>query len=153
MLGFFERLINPFPAEEPDQSPATLLAFCRHYARGMELPLILMSLLTAVLAVLEVFLFSFMGQLVDWLVTKDKATLLADEGTTLLWYSVLLLIIMPLLTFSHAAIIHQSLLGNFSMSIRWLSHRYLLKQNMDFYQNEFAGRIATKVMQTALAVR
>ncbi|NRB36953.1 MAG: ABC transporter ATP-binding protein [Pseudomonadales bacterium] len=153
MLGFFERLINPFPAEEPEQAPATLLAFCRHYTRGMELPLLLMSVLTAILAILEVSLFSFMGQLVDWLVSKNKATLLADEGATLLAYSVLLLVVMPIITFLHALLMHQSLLGNFPMSIRWQAHRYLLKQNMEFYQNDFAGRIATKVMQTSLAVR
>lgn len=153
MLGFFERLTRPFPAEEPSQAPASLFAFFRHYARGMEAPLLLMSILTASLAILEVSLFSFMGQLVDWLVSKNKDTLLSDEGSTLLWYSALLLIIMPLLTLLHAALMHQTLLGNFPMSIRWQAHRYLLKQNMDFYQNDFAGRIATKVMQTALAVR
>jgi ATP-binding cassette subfamily B multidrug efflux pump len=153
MLGLFERFIKPFPPEEPEQAPGTLFAFCRHYTKGMEIPLLLMSLLTASLAILEVSLFSFMGQLVDWLVSKNKSTLLSDEGTTLLLYSALLLIIMPLLTFVHAAIMHQSLLGNFPMAIRWQAHRYLLKQNMDFYQNDFAGRIATKVMQTALAVR
>lgn len=153
MLGFFERLISPFPSENPEQAPSTLFAFCRHYAKGMEIQLFCMSILTASLAVLEVSLFSFMGQLVDWLVTKNKATLLADEGATLLVYSLLLLLVMPVLTFIHAAIIHQTLLGNFPMSIRWQAHRYLLKQDMAFYQNDFAGRIATKVMQTSLAVR
>ena len=153
MLGFFERLIKAFPAETPEQPPSSLFAFCRHYTRGMEIPLFLMSVLTASLAILEVSLFSFMGQLVDWLVTKNKDTFLADEFGTLLWMGCLLLIVMPILTLLHAAIIHQALLGNFPMSIRWSAHRYLLRQSMAFYQDDFAGRIATKVMQTSLAVR
>ncbi|MDR8470805.1 ABC transporter ATP-binding protein, partial [Acinetobacter baumannii] len=61
--------------------------------------------------------------------------------------------VLPGLVFFHSALIHQTILGNYPMSIRWLAHRYLLKQSLGFYQNEFAGRIATKVMQTALAVR
>ncbi len=60
---------------------------------------------------------------------------------------------MPLLILFHALVIHQALLGNMPMSIRWMAHKYLLKQSMSFYENEFAGRIATKVMQTSLAVR
>lgn len=60
---------------------------------------------------------------------------------------------MPLLIAFYSLLIHQSLLGNYPMSIRWLAHRYLLKQSVSFYQDEFAGRISTKVMQTALAVR
>jgi len=153
MLGFFERLIKAFPAEAPEQPPGTLFAFCRHYTKGMEIPLLLMSVLTASLAILEVSLFGFMGQLVDWLITKNKDTFLADEFGTLLWMGCLLLIVMPILTLLHAAIIHQALLGNFPMSIRWSAHRYLLRQSMAFYQDDFAGRIATKVMQTSLAVR
>ncbi|OUR94931.1 multidrug ABC transporter ATP-binding protein [Gammaproteobacteria bacterium 42_54_T18] len=153
MLGFFERLIKAFPAEAPEQPPSSLFAFCRHYTRGMEIPLLLMSVLTASLAILEVSLFGFMGQLVDWLITKNKDTFLADEFGTLLWMGCLLLVVMPVLTLLHAAIIHQALLGNFPMSIRWSAHRYLLRQSMAFYQDDFAGRIATKVMQTSLAVR
>jgi len=66
---------------------------------------------------------------------------------------VLLLVGLPLLVVLHSLIVHQVLLGNFPMSVRWLAHRYLLRQSLSFYQNDFAGRIATKVMQTSLAVR
>lgn len=65
----------------------------------------------------------------------------------------MVLIVMPILVLLHALIMHQTLLGNYPMSIRWLAHRYLLKQSVSFYQDDFAGRIATKVMQTSLAVR
>ncbi|OUS26905.1 multidrug ABC transporter ATP-binding protein [Gammaproteobacteria bacterium 45_16_T64] len=153
MLGLFERIIQPFPPQDSVQPPSALFAFCRHYTRGMEIPLLFMTLLTAALAMSEVFLFSFMGQLVDWLVTSDRASFLTDEADTLWSMGLLLLVAMPLMTFFHSALVHQTLLGNFPMSIRWMAHRYLLRQSMSFYQNDFAGRIATKVMQTSLAVR
>lgn len=153
MFSFFEKLINPYPPEDPQQPPNTLWAFCRHYTKGMAAPLIAMAVLTALVAIFEVYLFGFMGQLVDWLIDKDPQTLFQDEGPTLYFLGFMLLIGMPLLVTLHAMVIHQALMGNFPMSIRWMAHRYLLKQSMSFYQDEFAGRIATKVMQTSLAVR
>ncbi|PKM20046.1 MAG: multidrug ABC transporter ATP-binding protein [Gammaproteobacteria bacterium HGW-Gammaproteobacteria-15] len=153
MLRFFERLTKPFPAAEPGQPPRGLLAFCRHYTKGMETSLLFMSLSSAILAVLEVSLFSFMGQLVDWLVANDPENFFTDERATLIWMALVTLVLLPLMTFLHSAIVHQTLLGNYPMSIRWLAHRYLLRQSVSFYQNDFAGRIATKVMQTALSVR
>ena len=153
MFSFFEKLINPFPPQDPQQPPNTLWAFCRHYTQGMALPLIAMAVLTAVLAMFEVYLFGFMGQLVDWLVDKDPQTLWHEQSTTLYLLGFMLIIGMPVLVALHSMVIHQALMGNFPMSIRWMAHRYLLKQSMSFYQDEFAGRIATKVMQTSLAVR
>ena len=153
MFKFFESLTQALPEEEPTQPPNTLYAFCRHYTRGFGLPLIIMSVLTAVLAILEVSLFGFMGQLVDLLVTKDPQTLWQDEGTTFIVMSVMVLVVIPVIVWLHSSIVHQTLLGNYPMAIRWQAHRYLLKQSVSFYQDDFAGRIATKVMQTSLAVR
>lgn len=153
MFKRFESWVEALPDVEPTKPPTGIYAFCRHYTKGYELPLILMSVLTALLAMLEVSLFGFMGQLVDWLVSKNPQTLFEDEGTTLLLMGTMVMIVMPLLVLFHALIMHQTLLGNYPMSIRWLAHRYLLKQSVSFYQNDFAGRIATKVMQTSLAVR
>lgn len=153
MFKRFESWVEALPDVEPTKPPTGIYAFCRHYTKGYELPLILMSVLTALLAILEVSLFGFMGQLVDWLVNKNPQTLFQDEGTTLLLMGVMVMVVMPLLVLLHALIMHQTLLGNYPMSIRWLAHRYLLKQSVSFYQNDFAGRIATKVMQTSLAVR
>ncbi|WP_445778378.1 ABC transporter ATP-binding protein [Shewanella sp.] len=153
MFKFFESLTQPLPPQEPTQPPKTLFAFCRHYTRGFGKPLIVMSILTATLAILEVSLFGFMGQLVDWLVTKNPQTLWQDEHVTLISMSVIVLIVIPVIVWLHASIVHQTLLGNYPMAIRWQAHRYLLKQSIGFYQDDFAGRVATKVMQTSLAVR
>lgn len=153
MFRFFESLIEPFPAAEPTQPPASIIGFCRHYTRGSEKHLILMAVLTGLLAILEVTLFDFLGQLVDWLSTKDPETFLNEERGRLLWMSFIILIAIPVTVLFHSIFIHQVLLGNYPMAIRWNMHRYLLGQSYSFYQNEFAGRIATKVLQTALAVR
>ncbi len=153
MFRFFESFIQPFPPEEPKQPPSGLLAFCRHYTKGAEKHLLIMAVLTGLLAILEVSLFDFLGQLVDWLSSKNPDTFLEEETGTLLWMAFIILIAIPLTVLFHSIFIHQVLLGNYPMAIRWNMHRYLLGQSYSFYQNEFAGRVATKVLQTALAVR
>ncbi len=153
MFGYFERLIDPFPPAHPAQPPRSLLAFCRHYTRGMEPQLILMAVLSGAIALMEVTLFAYMGTLVDWLSTLTPETLWQEKGDTLLALGLMILLILPITVLLHSMVIHQSLLGNYPMRIRWLAHRYLLGQSLSFYQHEFAGRIATKVMQTALSVR
>ncbi|EPE9554687.1 ABC transporter ATP-binding protein, partial [Vibrio parahaemolyticus] len=137
----------------PDQPPSGIFAFLRHYTRGYEKPLIIMSLMSTIVAIVEVMLFGAMGQLVDWLSTSNPETFLQDNRADLIFYGVLLLVVMPLLVVIYSLLVHQTLLGNYPMSIRWLAHRYLLNQSLNFYQDDFAGRVATKVMQTSLAVR
>ena len=153
MLRWFETRIDPFPTEEPTKPPTGLLAFCVHYSRPVWKPLALMSTLTATIAILEIVLVAFMGQIVDWLAESDRATFLADEGGTLAAMAVVVLLVLPLTVLVVSLVIHQSLLGNYPMIIRWQAHRYLLGQSLSFFQDEFAGRVATKVMQSSLAVR
>lgn len=153
MFSFFERLIDPFPDQDPQQPPTGLFAFCRYYTRGLEPWLLLMALLTALIAISEALLFGILGKVVDWLATSDPATFIADSWLTIVAMSVFILLVIPLLTALHSLVVHQTLMGNFPMLVRWMAHRYLLNQSYGFFQNEFSGRIATKVMQTALAVR
>ncbi|HCH4653874.1 TPA: ABC transporter ATP-binding protein [Vibrio parahaemolyticus] len=153
MFKRFEGFTEPFPKSTPDQPPSGIFAFLRHYTRGYEKPLIIMSLMSTIVAIVEVMLFGAMGQLVDWLSTSNPETFLQDNRVDLIFYGVLLLVVMPLLVVIYSLLVHQTLLGNYPMSIRWLAHRYLLNQSLNFYQDDFAGRVATKVMQTSLAVR
>ncbi|HCG8568966.1 ABC transporter ATP-binding protein [Vibrio parahaemolyticus] len=153
MFKRFEGFTEPFPKSTPDQPPSGIFAFLRHYTRGYEKPLIIMSLMSTIVAIVEVMLFGVMGQLVDWLSTSNPETFLQDNRADLIFYGVLLLVVMPLLVVIYSLLVHQTLLGNYPMSIRWLAHRYLLNQSLNFYQDDFAGRVATKVMQTSLAVR
>lgn len=153
MFAFFEKLIKPFPPADSGQPPTTLYAFCRYYTRGMEPYLLMMSVLTGLIAIMEVSLFAFLGNLVDWLSTETPASFLQDKQNQLIWWGLMVVVGLPLAVFLHGLLIHQTLLGNYPMSIRWRAHRYLLSQSLSFYQNEFAGRVATKLMQTSLAIR
>ncbi len=153
MYRWFESLLNPFPSEEPVEPPRTLVAFCMHYTKGSWLLIIISAILTSIIALAEVWMFGFLGNIVDWLSSQNRETFLQTEGWTLAGMALVVLVLLPTTVLFNSWLNHQSLFGNFPMRIRWQVHRYLLKQSMTFYQDEFAGRIATKLMQTALAVR
>ncbi|MBT8098996.1 MAG: ABC transporter ATP-binding protein/permease, partial [Gammaproteobacteria bacterium] len=112
-----------------------------------------MVVLSAFIAAGEVALFGFLGSIVDWLSNAERAGFLEREGMQLWLMGGFLLLALPLAMLLHSLIVHQTLLGNYPMIARWQMHRYLLKQSMTFFADEFAGRVATRVMQTSLAVR
>ena len=153
MFTWFEKLIDPFPDRKAGEPPARLWPFIWHYTRGIWPALAAMAALSAIGALVEVWVFSFFGNLVDWLAGADRDVFLEQEGTRLIVMSIVVLGIYPVVTILHNLITHQTVVGNYPMIIRWLAHRYVLDQSMSFYQDEFAGRIATKVMQAALGVR
>lgn len=153
MYRWFESLLNPFPPEEPVEPPRTLVAFCMHYTKGSWALIIVSAILTSLIALTEVWMFGFLGNIVDWLSAQNRETFLQAEGWKLAGMAFVVLFALPGIVLFNSWLNHQSLFGNFPMRIRWQVHRYLLKQSMTFYQDEFAGRIATKLMQTALAVR
>ena len=153
LLRWFESRLDPFPEAAPAQPPASLYAFCRHYTRGAEPWLLLMAATTAAIALAEVALYAYVGSLVDRMNALGVAGFLAGEGRRLGWMALLVLLGLPALVLLNSLVQHQTLLGNFPMRIRWNVHRYLLRQSMGYFQDEFAGRIATKLMQTSLAVR
>nr|WP_319513782.1 ABC transporter ATP-binding protein [uncultured Cohaesibacter sp.] len=153
MFSFFEKLVDPFADYSLEQPPQGFWAFMWYYTRPVAPYMVVVSVITALIAVIEVSLFGFVGDLVNWFADSDRATFMTDHGGDLIWMGVLLLIIMPGLEVIWQILFHQTVMGNYPMSIRWRLHRYLLRQSMEFYQDEFAGRVAQKVMQTALAVR
>jgi len=153
MYAWFESRVNPYPPEEPKRPPERLFPFILHYSRPVMGWLALMAVLTGAIGVGEVMLFNFLGRIVDWLSKANPQTFLADEAATLWGMGLFTLVGLPLLVLAQSLIIHQVLLGNYPMIGRWQMHRYLLRQSMNFFANEFAGRVATKVMQTSLAVR
>ncbi len=91
-----------------------------------------------------------------WLIRwapPDRETFWADNKWQLIFYATLAVIIQPIIAATSDSIENQGMRGNYAMRIRWLAHRYMLRQSMDFFHNEFAGRVSTKVMQAALGVR
>ncbi len=152
MFRFFEQLVQPHPDVEPGQPPDRLIPFVWHCTEGMRPHIAVMTLATALIGVFEAALFGFLGQVVDWLSKATPATLWSEHGGTLALLAGVLAASLVLVALQ-TMIKHQSLAGNFPMRLRWNFHRRMLGQSMAFYQDEFAGRVATKVMQTALAVR
>ena len=153
MFSWFESRLNPYPPEEPAQPPEGLIAFCWHYTQSAGRWLVFMSVLTALISAGEVYLFGFLGNIIDWLSASDPTGFIEREGSRLIWMGVFLVVGLPLVVLLQSLLIHQTLLGNYPMIARWQMHRYLLRQSMNFFANEFAGRVATKVMQTSLAIR
>jgi ATP-binding cassette, subfamily B, multidrug efflux pump len=153
MFSWFEKRLDPFPAAEPVEPPKTLVAFCVHYTRGAWPYIILDAMLVTAIAFAEVWMFGFLGRIVDWLSGQNRETFLQTESWKLAGMAFVVLFALPGTVWLHSLLNQQTLMGNYPMRIRWQVHRYLLKQSMAFYQDEFAGRIATKLMQTALAVR
>lgn len=153
LFSWFERRLDPFPAAEPVEPPKTLVAFCLHYTRGAWPYILVDAVLVAAIAIAEVWMFGFLGSIVDWLSGQNRETFLQTEGWKLAAMAFIVLFALPGTVWVHSLLNQQTLMGNYPMRIRWQVHRYLLNQSMSFYQDEFAGRIATKLMQTALAVR
>lgn len=153
IYAWFEKLTEPFPVEEPTTPPAGFVKFCWHYCKPMWPWLLIMGLMGMGVAAIEIYLFSFIGNVVEWLSSANRETFLQDNKDQLVWMGFVILIGFPIVIMVWSVILHQVILGNFPMHIRWMTHRYMLGQSMQFYQDEFAGRVATKVMQTALGVR
>ncbi|MDO8353103.1 MAG: ABC transporter ATP-binding protein, partial [Aestuariivirga sp.] len=150
---WLENYVDSFPMQRAEKPEAKLFAFAFHYTKPF-LPLLIASILfSTMIALIEVYLFAFIGNLVDLLSAANRATFWEDNSTKLILMGALVLLVLPILNFISEAISHQGLRGAFAMRIRWLAHRYVLRQSMDFFHNDYAGRVATKVMQAALGVR
>ncbi|KQQ82060.1 ABC transporter ATP-binding protein [Aureimonas sp. Leaf324] len=153
MFATFEKLVDPFPAGPAKSPPATFWPFVWHYARPVRWLLVGMAVLSGAIAVIEVSLFGFLGSIVDWLSAANPDTFLADEGWRLAAMAAVILVVLPGLALFESLISFQALFGNLPMRFRWTAHNWLLDQSLGFFQDEFAGRVSTKLMQTALAVR
>ena len=152
MFAWFERLVDPYPERPPAPPPKGLMAFLWACSEGTRPYIAGMTLLTAGIGAFEAVLFAMMGRIVDWLADVPKGELWTREGMTLALLALVLLASIGLAALQ-SIFKQQALSGNFPMRLRWNFHRLMLSQSLSFYQDEFAGRIATKVMQSALAVR
>ena len=153
MLRFFEKKLDAFPDDRFDTPPAGVLAFVWHYTKDARTWVGLVSATSAIIAVGEVALFAFLGQFVDWLTQSNPETFIAENGGALLAMLLFIAIALPVFAVLNALFTFQVISGNMPMSARWRMHRLLLGQSVSFFSNEFAGRVSTKVMQTALAIR
>ena len=153
MFKWFENLVDPYPTQNLNQPlPKTFFAFVWQAATGVRRYLLILVLCTAGAATFEALLYAKIGDLVNWLSQSQPDTFLAQHATNL---SILTFVLLANILFAsfQSIIKHQILYSNFPMRLRWRFHNLLLKQSLDFFHNDFAGRLSAKVMQTALAVR
>ncbi len=153
MFKFFESAVPPFPETKVEQPPQKLGSFIWHYTKPFRFLLVALFITSALIAAIEVYMFSAIGQMIDWMQSGNPNVFFDQHSGTLINMAILIMLVWPALNFIDSCIEHQGLLGNFAMQIRWRAHRYLLRQSTVFFANDFSGRIATKVMQTALSVR
>ncbi len=153
MFARFERMIDPYPSQVPETPPAGFVAFCWHYSKGVWPILAVMAFTAAVIGFGEAYVYALLGNLVDWLAYQDKESFLETEFWHLVFMGAFILVFLPLFALWNNLLVHQTLLGNYPMIVRWLTHRQLLGQSASFFADEFAGRVATKVMQTSLSLR
>ncbi|HHF4046409.1 TPA: ABC transporter ATP-binding protein [Haemophilus influenzae] len=152
IFSWFENRLNPYPESNPTTPKKGLFRFIWSSIAGMKGWILLLAILTVGTGVMEAVLFQFMGTLVDWLGTFTPEKLWQEKGHLLIGMAALLLI--SIVWGFLASTVHlQTLQGVFPMRLRWNFHRLMLGQSLSFYQDEFAGRVSAKVMQTALAVR
>ena len=152
MFNWFENRIDPYPQDNHTPPNSSLLAFIWACLDGMRGWVLAMVFLTAIIGAFEAYLFNMMGKVVDWLASASPATLWTSHASEIT-LMLAVVVISPLVVLLQSTIKLQTLQGAFPMRLRWNFHRLMLDQSMGFYQDEFAGRVSAKVMQTALAVR
>ena len=153
LFKLFERAVPPFSKLPVDQPPNGLWAFTWHYTKPFRFLLLALLCTAAAIAAIEVYMFQIIGMVVDWMQTSDPVTFFSEHKQQLITLALLIVVVWPVLSFIDSSLEHQGLMGNFAMQIRWRAHRYLLRQSTSFFADDFSGRLATKVMQTALSVR
>ena len=153
MLKWFEKRVDPYPIEDLNKPlPTTFFAFVWQASKGVRPYLAFLVLCTAGAASFEALLYAKIGDLVTWLSQSQPQTFLAEHQTHLVLLSCILLANVLFATLQ-SILKHQILYSSFPMRLRWRFHNLLLQQSLDFFHNDFAGRLSAKVMQTALAVR
>ncbi len=150
----FENHIDPFAGSGEVRPPASLGAFYWFFVRQAWPSFVALLVVGFIGAVIEASLFAFVGSLVDLMrAAETPSTFINDHWNTLVFMAVIAAVVRPLVSFVHDLLKHQMIGGSFTTLIRWQSHAYVLRQSLGFFQNDFAGRVANKVMQSGPAVR
>lgn len=149
MFRFFENLVDPFTDyPETDSPPKRLFAFLWDYSQPFKRVFLYTALMSVVVAAVEIWLIHYMGRLVDLLSGAEPAQVMADHGLELLAVAVFILIIRPMVQWIDVALLNNGIIVNFGTLIRWRAHRHVLRQSVGWFENDFAGRLANRIMQT-----
>ncbi|WP_339641532.1 ABC transporter ATP-binding protein [Jannaschia helgolandensis] len=148
MFRFFETLVDPYaPHMESDTPPARLWPFLKDYSRPFKRVFAVTALVAVLVAVVEIWLLAYMGRLVDSLSTSAPATYLRDNGVELAAVALFILILRPALQTLNTLLLNNAILPNYGTLMRWRAHNHVLRQSVGWFENDFAGRIANRIMQ------
>jgi len=153
MFRFFENLVDPYVAyEENDTPPQRLWPFLREYARPFTKIFLLTGMMSFVVAAIEIWLLFYLGRLIDLMGESTPAVFWNTYGTELILVAIFMLAIRPALAMLQTALLNNTILPNIGTMVRWRAHRHVLRQSVGWFENDFAGRIANRIMQTPPAV-
>ncbi|MCE4361991.1 ABC transporter ATP-binding protein [Xanthomonas hortorum] len=153
MFRWFESLIDVFPPIEREMPPRSVWRFYLHYLRPLW-PILLATLIAGLLlALVEVAMFDFLGRIVDMLAERPGPEFFRRHASELVWMALITLVARPLFTGLHNLLVNQAIVPGLSNRSRWLMHNYVVRQSLGFFHNDFAGRIANRVMQTGTSLR
>ncbi|MCV6596148.1 MAG: ABC transporter ATP-binding protein/permease [Mangrovicoccus sp.] len=149
MFRFFESLIDPYtPYAEADSPPQKLWPFIRAYSKPFKTLFWITGLMSLLVAAVEIGLIYYMGRVVDLLGSDGPAGFWDRHGAELLWIGVFLLLLRPAIQSCHTLLLNNAILPNYGTLWRWRAHRHVLRQSVGWFENDFAGRIANRIMQT-----
>src|SRR5689334_7668856 len=153
MFGLFERLLKPAVAPDTPEPPPGLVAFYWHFARQAKPLFTALFVAGFIVAVLDTTIPLFIGRVVTLVTSANPATLFAEHGTALIGMALVLLVLRPAALATQNLLANQAIAANVTNRIRWQNHWHVVRQSWAFFQNDFAGRIANRVMQTGPALR
>lgn len=153
MYRWFESLIPVFPPVDARMPPRGVVRFYLHYLRPIW-PVLLATLVAGLLlALVEVAMFDFLGRIVDMVAEKPGTDFFQRHARELLWMLAVCVLARPLLVAVHNLLVNQAIVPGLSNRSRWLMHNYVVRQSLSFFQNDFAGSMANRVMQTGTSLR
>jgi len=153
MFRRFESLIDVFRAHDETQPPAALIDYYWRYCRQAWPFLAALMVSGLFTSLIEVSILRFVGEIVDLLRQTTPDRLLADDGRLFLFMGLVILILRPLAQFAHDLLAQQTIAPGMTNLIRWQTHRYVLRQSLTYFANDFAGRIASNIVQSAASLR
>ncbi|MCF2906054.1 ABC transporter ATP-binding protein/permease [Octadecabacter sp. CECT 8868] len=149
MFRFFENLVDPYqPYAEDNTPPTRLWPFLKTYVKPFKRVFWAAGIMSVVVATIEIWLIAYMGRLVDLIAPGGEVSFWVDYGWEFIIVGVFLLTLRPLLQVIDVALLNQSIIPNFGTTVRWRAHRHVLRQSVGWFENDFAGRIANRIMQT-----
>ena len=149
MFRFFENLVDPYvDYAETDRPPTTLFAFLWDYAQPFKKVFAWAGALSIGSAFVEIVLLFYMGRIIDMLDEVPAREFFAVHGTELAFVVVFTLFLRPIVQTLGTVVLNNTILPNFGALVRWRAHRQVLRQSVGWFENDFAGRIANRIMQT-----